>query len=102
MMMPEGVPSHAEMHSASNYNRREQRQSKYLPDKTYTVDLGLFCPRCSAHTDIDHGRRVTCRCNLTMEQWGNALFIWADKPLNPIVVKADPMPNKLEVVDTPG
>lgn len=38
------------------------------------------CPKCDmTHLPIKHGKRLKCRCGLTMERSGNDLDMWTEQ-----------------------
>lgn len=64
--------------SLKDYAIVERRQSKYDPDKTIAVEIGIQCPRCKKLLHfLDHDKEQKCdRCGLKMQRFGTVLEVW--------------------------
>ena len=62
----------------SDYAIRTERESNIIPGVMTQENNGnlINCPRCGAELRVPHGKEVRCVCNLNMQAWGNALYIW--------------------------
>ena len=63
----------------SDYTINKQTESKLIPGMIINRwDYYLECPRCKARlAGIPHGcNRLCASCNLNMQRFGNALYIW--------------------------
>ena len=78
------MPEWAECLTASNYVIRQERRSRYDPSATWHDhdNEQCRCPRCKAEQPLPkHGSRQQCKsCDLWMEVWGNAMYVWTDEP----------------------
>lgn len=57
------------------YAVTEVRESHIAQGKTYLVDTGVNCPRCSTvNPPLKHGGSTSCiKCGLHLERWSNGL-----------------------------
>ena len=66
-----------EILTRSDYAIRAERKSNIIPGvMVYEYSDSISCPRCRIELRVPHGKEIRCTCNLNMQAWGNALYIW--------------------------
>ena len=61
----------------TDYIITTEMESSIIPGVMVQIHNDLIsCPRCKDELSTPHGKEVRCVCNLNMQAWGNALYIW--------------------------